>query len=67
MDKKEFIITLGDQQGLRFSTERAEKMIEKGGVLDMVQLIRTIIFQIGCHRIQACKTIFDSILQEVTS
>ena len=45
MDKKEFIITLGDQQGLRFSRERAEKMIEKGGVLDMVQLIRTIIFQ----------------------
>jgi hypothetical protein len=52
MDKKEFIITLGDQQGLRFSQERAEKMIEKGGVLDMVQLIRTIIFQsdvTGCR------------------
>ena len=46
MDKKEFIITLGDQQGLRFSRERAEKMTEKGGVLDMVQLIRTILFQL---------------------
>ena len=52
MDKKEFVITLGDQQGLRFSRERAEKMIEKGGVLDMVQLIRTIIFRsdvTGCR------------------
>ena len=29
MDKKEFIITLGDQQGLKFSRERAEKMTEK--------------------------------------
>jgi hypothetical protein len=45
MDKKEFIITLGDQQGLKFSRERAERMTEKGGVLDMILLIRAILFQ----------------------
>ncbi len=47
MDKIEFIITLGDQQGVRFSRERAERMSEKGGLLDMVQLIRTILFQLN--------------------
>jgi hypothetical protein len=46
MDKIEFIATLGDQQGLKIPKERAEKMAEKGGVLDMVQLIRTILFQL---------------------
>jgi hypothetical protein len=45
MNKKEFVITLGDQQGLRLSPERAEKMAEKGGVLDMILLLRTILFQ----------------------
>ncbi len=47
MDRKEFIITLGEQQGLRFSRERAERITEKGGVFDMVQLIRAILFQLN--------------------
>jgi hypothetical protein len=46
MDKKEFIIALEDQQGLKFSLERAERMAEKGGVLDMILLIRSILFQL---------------------
>jgi hypothetical protein len=46
MDKTEFIITLGDQQGLNIPRERSEKIVEKGGALDMVQLIRRILFQL---------------------
>ena len=46
MDKTEFIVTLGDQQGLKIPKERSEKMVEKGGVLDMVQVIRKILFQL---------------------
>ena len=45
MDKTEFLITLGEQQGLKIPKERADKMVEKGGALDIVQLIRTILFQ----------------------
>jgi len=45
MDKTEFIITLGGQQGLKIPKERADKMAEKGGVLEMVRVIRTILFQ----------------------
>ena len=46
MDKKDFVLTLGEQQGLNFSGERAELMAEKGGVLDMILLVRSILFQL---------------------
>lgn len=46
MDKAEFVVTLGDLQGLKIPKERSEKMAEKGGVLDLVLVIRTILFQL---------------------
>jgi hypothetical protein len=46
MDKTEFIVTLGDQQGLKIPKERVDKLVAKGGVLDMVQVIRMILFQL---------------------
>jgi hypothetical protein len=46
MDKIEFITTLGEQQGLKIPKERSEKMAEKGGVLDLVLVIRTILFRL---------------------
>jgi hypothetical protein len=46
MEMTELVLTLGDQQGLKFPKERAEKMAEKGGTLDMTLLIRKILFQL---------------------
>jgi hypothetical protein len=46
MEKTAFIITLADQHGLKIPKERSEKMVEKGGALDMVLLLRRILFQL---------------------
>jgi hypothetical protein len=46
MDKTEFVVALGDQQGLKIPLERADKMVEKGGVLDLVLILRKILFQL---------------------
>lgn len=45
MDNKGLLIKLGELQGLKLDPARAEIMTEPGGVWDMVQLIRSILFQ----------------------
>ncbi|MEW6185053.1 MAG: hypothetical protein AB1585_04850 [Thermodesulfobacteriota bacterium] len=46
MEKKEFLLSLGEKNGLKIDPERAEKMAQSGGPLDMVQFIRTLLFRI---------------------
>ena len=46
MDKKELIISIGALQGLKIDPSRASNMSEPGGVWDMIQLIRSILFQV---------------------
>ena len=46
MDKKEFLMTLGEQYGLKIDQDRAERMAQTGGPWDIVQIIRSILFRI---------------------
>ena len=45
MDNKELLIKLGELQGVKIDQVRAKLMTEPGGVWDMVQLIRSRLFQ----------------------
>jgi hypothetical protein len=45
MDKKELIAVLGELQGIKIDQDRTELLTEPSGVWDMVQLIRSILFQ----------------------
>jgi len=45
MDKKELIISLGKLQGIEIDPSRASNMADPGGVWDLVQLIRSLLFQ----------------------
>lgn len=46
MDNNKLLIKLGELQGLNIDPARAELMTEPGGVWDMVQLIRSLLFQV---------------------
>ena len=45
MNKIEFIKALTEYQGIKIPNPRMEKMAEPGGVMDIVQIIRAILFQ----------------------
>ena len=47
MEKKEFLMALGEQYGLNIEPDRCEKMAQDGGPADMVQFIRTLLFGIN--------------------
>ena len=49
MDKKEFLMALGEQYGLKLDPARAAGMAQAGGPLDMVGFIRTVLFQIDVN------------------
>ncbi len=45
MEKKEFLIRLGELHGLKIDPNRAERLIEPGGPWDIVQILKTILFR----------------------
>jgi hypothetical protein len=45
MEKKEFLIRLGEMHGLKINPNRAERQAEPGGAWDMVQILRSILFR----------------------
>ncbi|MCJ7832960.1 MAG: hypothetical protein MUQ20_01060 [Deltaproteobacteria bacterium] len=45
MEKKEFLIMLGELHGLKIDQNRAERLIEPGGSWDIVQILRTVLFR----------------------
>ena len=46
METKEFLMTLGKQYGLKIDEERAESRAQNGGPLNIVQIVRTLLFQV---------------------
>lgn len=46
MDNKELFIKLGELQGLKIDPDRAGLMTSTNGSWDMVQLIRSILFEV---------------------
>ena len=46
MDNKKLIISLGEMQGLKIDPNRASNMADKGGAWDMIQFIRSLLFQV---------------------
>jgi hypothetical protein len=46
MEKKDFLIMLDEQAGLKIDPERAEMLTRPGGPLDMIRIIRSILFRV---------------------
>ena len=46
MDNKDLFIKLGELQGLKIDPDRAEFMTKPNGSWDMIQLIRSILFEV---------------------
>ena len=45
MEKKEYLIMLGDLHGLKIDPDRAERLVKSGGAWDVVQILRTVLFR----------------------
>ena len=45
MEKKEYLIMLGDLHGLKIDPDRAERLVKSGGPWDIVQILRTVLFR----------------------
>jgi hypothetical protein len=46
MEKKEFLMMLAEQYGIKIDPGRAERMAQAGGPLDLVLYIRSLLFRI---------------------
>lgn len=44
MEKKAYLIMLGNLHGLKIDPDRAERLIKSGGAWDVVQILRSILF-----------------------
>ena len=46
MEKREYLIMLLESQGLKPAPETVEEMLRDGGIFDMLQLNRSILYQL---------------------